>query len=124
MEEENIIEISKWFPLATLYRPDGKQDYRFPSMTTQVINSPSWTEFDEFARDMIRTLTNQKVRMESVPVNKDKSNKSQQKKPWTLEENELPKNKYDRFRYGGQRFNLYGDAPITVKNGGNIKSSS
>lgn len=124
MEKEDIITINQWFPLATVYRSDGKQDYRFPSMTAQIINSPSWTEFDELARDMIRTLTKQKAKIENLPVNKDKSNEQQQKKPWTLEKNELPKNKYDRIRYGSQSFNLYGDAPITVKNGGNIESSS
>lgn len=120
MEKDDIIEIKQWFPLATAYRSDGKQTYMFPSVTSRVANSPSWTEFDEFARNMIRTLITQKSRMENVPINENEQKEPQEKKPWTREKNEMPKNEYNRVRYGGQSFNLYGDAPIITRHGGII----
>ena len=71
--EEEIVEIRPWVPLITAYRTDGKIDYKFPSMSKRAINSPSWTEFDEFLKETVTTLMKQNSKIENVPVNKNKT---------------------------------------------------
>ena len=70
---EEVVEIRPWVPLITAYRIDGKTDYKFPSMSKQAVNSPRWTEFNEFIKEMAETLTKQNSKIENVPVNKNKT---------------------------------------------------
>lgn len=73
--DEEPIKLQQWFPVANKYDSNGNIDYRFPWITERIKNSPSWTEFDVFVRDMVNTLRAQRQSLENVPT------KSYRKRP-------------------------------------------
>jgi len=77
-----------------------------------------WNRIKDKFKEIFAPIQVQK--MEEIPLEQNIPEEPEEKKHWTFEKNELPKNRFGRVRYGGQTFNLYGNAPITSKNGGNI----
>lgn len=70
--EDEVKEIKLWFPVANRYNSSGNIDYRFPQLTERITNSPSWTEFDEFVKNMIKTLIPQNQNLENIPTDEER----------------------------------------------------
>ena len=83
----------------TKLSPEGKPDYSVNNLGTRIINSPAWTEFDQFVSEMKKYL------IENVPkkTNKDKA-----------KNNSRPDN------IGGFTFFVPGQHVERTENGGNI----